>query len=120
MIGERESWQDLQKLLQKQLEKEPLVLLDFAALQNRGATWNNEVKSPLPWRLPMNSMTHGQGNTLKENRNEGTFGCSLVPKTGTRAHSPKPPFYKTGLLFFLEKKPQNLLSGFFGVRFNSW
>ena len=37
-----------------------------------------------------------------KNRNEGTFGCSAVPKTGTRAHSPKPPFYETALLFPLE------------------
>ena len=29
-----------------------------------------------------------------ENRNEGTFACS----PGTRAHSPKPPFYETALL----------------------
>ena len=51
-----------------------------------------------------------------KNRNEGTFGCSPVPKTrtrvhspyspapktGTRVHSPKPPFYETTLLFPLE------------------
>ena len=37
-----------------------------------------------------------------ENRNEGTCGCSPAPKTGMRAHSPKPPFYKTALLFPLE------------------
>ena len=34
-----------------------------------------------------------------KNRNEGTCGCSPVPKTGTRAHSPKPPFYEAALLF---------------------
>ena len=49
-----------------------------------------------------------------QNRNEGTFGCSPVPKTGTRVHSDvlwyqkqerghlhklKPPFYETALLF---------------------
>ena len=33
-----------------------------------------------------------------ENRNEGTFGCSHGTKTGTRVHSPKPPFYETALL----------------------
>ena len=33
-----------------------------------------------------------------ENRNEGTFACSPGMKTGTRAHSPKPPFYETALL----------------------
>ena len=33
-----------------------------------------------------------------QNRNEGTFGCSPGTKTGTRAHSPKPPFYETALL----------------------
>ena len=32
-----------------------------------------------------------------ENWNEGTFGCSPVPKTGTTVHSPKPPFYETAL-----------------------
>ena len=36
----------------------------------------------------------------KENRNEGTFGirCSPGTRTGTRVHSPKPPFYKTALV----------------------
>ena len=33
-----------------------------------------------------------------QNRNEGTFGCSPGTKTGTRVHSPKPPFYETALL----------------------
>ena len=33
-----------------------------------------------------------------ENRNVGTFACSPGTKTGTRAHSPKPPFYETALL----------------------
>ena len=37
-----------------------------------------------------------------ENRNEGTFACSPGTKTGTRVHSPKPPFYKTALLFPLD------------------
>ena len=32
-----------------------------------------------------------------ENRNEGTFACSPGTITGTRAHSPKPPFYETAL-----------------------
>ena len=33
---------------------------------------------------------------------KGTFECSPVPKTGTRAQSPKPPFYETALLFPLD------------------
>ena len=33
-----------------------------------------------------------------ENRNQGTFACSPGTKTGTRARSPKPPFYETALL----------------------
>ena len=33
-----------------------------------------------------------------ENQNEGTFACSPGTKTGTRVHSPKPPFYETALL----------------------
>ena len=33
-----------------------------------------------------------------ENRNEGTFACSLWTKTGTRVRSPKPPFYEAALL----------------------
>ena len=33
-----------------------------------------------------------------ENWNEGTFACSTGTKAGTRAHSPKPPFYVTALL----------------------
>ena len=32
-----------------------------------------------------------------EKRNEGTFACSSGTKTGTRARSPKPPFYETDL-----------------------
>ena len=39
-------------------------------------------------------------------RNKGTFGCSPVPKSGTRAHSPKPPFYETALLFPLDRGQQ--------------
>ena len=39
-----------------------------------------------------------------KNRNEGTFGCSPVPKTGTRARSPKPPFYKTAIACFLSNQ----------------
>ena len=31
-------------------------------------------------------------------RNEGTCGCSPVPKAATRVHSPKPPFHETALL----------------------
>ena len=33
-----------------------------------------------------------------QNQNAGTKNGTTVPKTGTRAHSPKPPFYKTALL----------------------
>ena len=33
-----------------------------------------------------------------ENQNEATFACSPGTKTGTRAHSPKPPFYETALV----------------------
>ena len=32
------------------------------------------------------------------NRNKGTFACSPGTKTGMRVHSPKPPFYETALL----------------------
>ena len=39
-----------------------------------------------------------------ENQNEGTFRGSPGPKTGMRAHSPKPPFYETALLFPLETR----------------
>ena len=35
-------------------------------------------------------------------RKEGTFACSPGTKTGTRAHSPKPPFYETAFLSPLE------------------
>ena len=34
-----------------------------------------------------------------KNRSEGTRNRTMVPKTGTRAHSPKLPFYKTALVF---------------------
>ena len=43
-----------------------------------------------------------------ESRNEGTFACSPGTKTGTRAHSPKPPFYETTLLSLGCPKPQKL------------
>ena len=33
-----------------------------------------------------------------KNQFEGTFGYPSVPKTGTRAHSPKAPFYETALV----------------------
>ena len=39
-----------------------------------------------------------------ENRNEGMFACSPRTKTGTRVHSPKPPFYETALLSHNERK----------------
>ena len=39
-----------------------------------------------------------------ENRDEGTFTCSPRMKTGTRAHSPKPPFYEAALLSPGEEK----------------
>ena len=42
------------------------------------------------------------GTTDPKNRNEGTMNGTTVPKPGTRAHLPKPPFYKTSLLFPLE------------------
>ena len=37
--------------------------------------------------------------------NEGTKNRTMVTNTGTRAHSPKPPFYKTALCFLLENMP---------------
>ena len=37
-----------------------------------------------------------------ENRNEGTFAYPPGTTTETRAHSPKLPFYETGLLFPLD------------------
>ena len=37
-----------------------------------------------------------------QSRNEGTKNGLTVQKTGTRAHSPKPSFYKTALLSPLE------------------
>ena len=44
-----------------------------------------------------------------ENRNEGTFACSLGTKTGTRAQSPKPPFCETAL--FLERELGSVVVG---------
>ena len=41
------------------------------------------------------------------NRTEGTFACSCGTKTGTRVHSPKPPFYETALL----SPSENIRSG---------
>ena len=45
-----------------------------------------------------NEGTFGCSPGTTKNQNEGTFGCSPGAKTGTRAHSPKPPFYETALL----------------------
>ena len=51
-----------------------------------------------------------------KSRNEGTFGCSPVPKTRTRAHSPTPPFYQTALLSPLEKSAFILRESAFWAR----
>ena len=50
-----------------------------------------------------------------KNRDEGTFRCSPVPKIGTRAHSPKPPFHETALLFPLELSSRSLFGNLFLV-----
>ena len=44
----------------------------------------------------------------EQNRNEGTFACSPGTKTGTRVHSPKPPFYDLRLRNpgFRKRKPR--------------
>ena len=46
----------------------------------------------------------------EKKRNEGTFACSPGTNTGTRAHSPKQPFYKTVLLSPGKKININILS----------
>ena len=57
------------------------------------------------WRMFPGPQNRNEGTknrtTDPENRNEGTKNGTTVPKTGMRALSPKPPFYKT-TLFFLE------------------
>ena len=49
-----------------------------------------------------------------ENRNEGTFACSPGTKTGTRAHSPKPPFCETALLSPSEREGAKRIMRFWG------
>ena len=49
-------------------------------------------------------------NDGTKNRNGGTKTGTTVPKTATRVHSPKPPFYKTALLFPLDLRPHRCLS----------
>ena len=54
------------------------------------------------WRMFPSTKNRNEGtfgcSPGTRNRNEGTFVCSPVPKTATRAHSPKPPFFETALL----------------------
>ena len=44
-----------------------------------------------------------------ENRNEGTFGCCLVPKSGMRVHSPQPPFFETAICEYKDRPVQKIL-----------
>ena len=44
----------------------------------------------------------------------GTFTCSLGTKTGTSAHSPKPPFYETAPLSPGERLIPKSLRNIFG------
>ena len=61
------------------------------------------------WRMFRRAKNRNEGTfefpmfPRNENRNEGAFACSPRTKTGTRAHSPKPPFYETALLSPLNK-----------------
>ena len=55
------------------------------------------VLADVPRNENRNEGTFGRSPGTK-NRNEGTFACSPGTKTGTRVHSPKPPFYETALL----------------------
>ena len=56
--------------------------------------------------------------TNGKNRDEGTFGCSPVPKTRTRAHSLKPNFYETAFCFLLAGWVQNFATKYFSFFFD--
>ena len=79
------------------------------------------------WRMFTQNENRNEGtfgcSPRTKNRNEGTFACSHGTKSGTRVHSPKPPFYQTALLspcerqgFFSDKKPINTST----LRLSSW
>ena len=65
------------------------------------------------WRMfpvpPKPERGHKKQNDRTGNRTEATLvqnGNDGI-KTGTRTHSPKPPFYKTALLFPLKRSPRH-------------
>ena len=53
-------------------------------------------------------------------RNEGTFGCSPVPKTGMRAHLPKPPFWVTERGRTVLRTSQHFLRTFLAISNNKY
>ena len=70
-------------------------------------------------RLPKPERGYERRNDGTKNRNEGVKEGTTVPNTGTRAHSPKPPFYKTALLFPLDMVYTPLISGLSGTKIAS-
>ena len=65
----------------------------------KGLFWKMFPRPPKPER------GYNKRNDGTKSRNERTRNGTTVPKTGTRAHSPDPPFYKTTLLFPLDRLP---------------
>ena len=70
--------------VRKRVVSKRLVLADVPRYQKPGTRVHSEVPCCQKW--------------------EGTCGCSPIPKEERRAHSPKPPFYETALLFFLSNQ----------------
>ena len=62
------------------------------------------VLADVPWTPKTGTRAQKKRTDGTKSRNEGTKDGATVQETGTRAHSPKPPFYKTALLFPLEIK----------------
>ena len=84
----------------------PMLVFHLSKQQNR--TWTTSSRGLTKGRFskrvvsadvpPEQKPQRGYIRMFPRNksRNEGTFACSPGTKTGTRAHSPKPPFYETG------------------------
>ena len=85
-----------EKFKKKKKKKQKKVCVQFVAPKNLGLTKGWFPKGWF-WRMfPRNE--NPERGYIRMQQNEGAFGCSPGTKTGTRAHSPKQPFYETALL----------------------
>ena len=76
----------------------PSFLGFFQGLTNRWLSKRVVFADVPPERKPERGYIRNDSPERKPDRNEGTFGCSPGTKTGTRLHSPKPPFHEIALL----------------------